>query len=163
MSVDTVDSDTPNPPPSTTADIKYYFHPKIKNAPAELKRKCKFCECVFVSFFTRLSTINLCLFRTKHNAMDDPLKWTLGEYGYSHNSANSNLRGHLERVHREEYNRLANENGWVNHMPEAKSLRKAIALSKAPMSRSIPFTAVAFVNHLVRFITVNDQVSDYSL
>lgn len=81
---------------------------------------------------------------------------------YSYTTANSNLRNHLEAEHKEEYLRVCEEKGWEMQLPKLKLQRLNAAAADSFGDRSEPsrstFTKELFLQHLINFITADDQV-----
>jgi hypothetical protein len=71
-------------------------------------------------------------------------------------TSNSTLRGHLEKVHSEEYLRLCKEHGWKIQLPNIMK-GAVVDNTKVGLPRS-PFSHKIFQKALVDFIVVNDQV-----
>jgi hypothetical protein len=96
--------------------------------------------------------------REEHNALEDKTQWPNNRnYKYSWRTATSGLRSHLERFHKEEYIRLSKERGWVIQLASLKSQQgKSTGANNLPPQ--ILFSSDAVTDHLVRFITANDQV-----
>lgn len=78
---------------------------------------------------------------------------------YSWTTATTNMRGHLEDRHKDEYLRMAEKDGWKIQLPKLR-LAEAEATLVQRGDRSRPeFSKEAFLAHLVNFIVADDQVS----
>jgi hypothetical protein len=81
---------------------------------------------------------------------------------FSHKTANSGLRAHLDRWHRAIYTQRATQYGWTNQLPsfvkEQAESAQANAANDSVMQ--VPYSAQGAVDRLVRFIVANDQVCD---
>lgn len=71
---------------------------------------------------------------------------------YSLSTATGTLRGHLERYHEEEVITVCQRKGWPIQLPKYKAQHALTIKSR------VPFSAEAVLDHLVKFISVNDQV-----
>jgi hypothetical protein len=104
-------------------------------------------------------TAPACHFRTTYDALDNPADWPRSRtYTYSTTTSNTGLRGHLDKFHKEEYLKLAEERGWTTVLPSVKLALAAMALA-APVTKKPMFSTEAVTRLLVRFIAANDQVS----
>jgi hypothetical protein len=107
-------------------------------------------------------TIVVCLFyifRAAFDALQNPAEWPPSRtYNYSTSTSNTGLRGHLDKFHKEEYIKLAEERGWTTTLP---SIKRELALKMVtPAKTPKPmFSVEAVTQRLVRFIAANDQVS----
>jgi hypothetical protein len=78
-------------------------------------------------------------------------------YFYMESTGGSNLRKHLYKRHPEEYDNACAEHGWLNRrllQTEDASIQTRGARPNIP-----PFSESAFMDHLVRFIVSDDQVT----
>jgi hypothetical protein len=84
----------------------------------------------------------------------------VANYIYLGSTANNNLRNHLYKQHAEEYDRTVLGHQWKYKL----STQSSNAASGNVRDRSLPqFSPVAFLEHLVRFIVADDQVSPNNL
>jgi len=68
-------------------------------------------------------------------------------------TATGNLRGHLQRVHAELYDKTCEENKWT-YKPKV-----TVAVVGANRKSELPaFSPETFLNYLVHFIMTDDQV-----
>jgi hypothetical protein len=82
---------------------------------------------------------------------------------YSEGTSTSGLRVHLETFHLDEYLRVCREKGWGNQLPSHKKSQAASTSTSAAAQFRMPFSAKAFLEHLVNFIVADDQVSSHYL
>lgn len=95
-----------------------------------------------VSFFLSLSVI---------------LTYVSSSATYAASSSNTTLRVHLDKQHRDEYIRICKQNKWEIKITSARK-EQGNAVSPLDAART-PFSKLAFIEHLVRFVVANDQVS----
>jgi len=89
--------------------------------------------------------------RDKYRYDEVPKK--VDNYIYATTTATGNLRGHLQRVHTELYDRTCEENKW-NYKPKVTA-----AVVGANRKSELPaFSPEMFLDYLVRFVTSDDQV-----
>ena len=76
----------------------------------------------------------------------------------------SNLRKHLDAKHREEYRREIKAHGWKVNLSALSEHNSSTQNPRNIHNPAIPpFSASAFLEHLVNFIVADDQVSQNSL
>jgi hypothetical protein len=145
------------PPPKSKSrkaeDIEYFFEVQTFGTGKEAytKKVCKSCRCVTVFVRVQGST-------NKELSIRD-ISSELGmKHRYSLTTSNSTLRTHLGAAHRELYERACKLYGWENKLPGATKSDISIS-SEMQAQVQTPFTMEVFVNHLVNFITADDQVS----
>jgi hypothetical protein len=104
----------------------------------------------------------LSFFINLHAGRQDKKKLADGEtwdkkrtFVYSSSTATGTLRGHLERYHEEEVITVCQRMGWPIQLPKYKAQHALTIKSR------VPFSAEAVLDHLVKFISVNDQVRFY--
>lgn len=86
--------------------------------------------------------------------------WIQVKYEYSAGNSNSTLRGHLDRLHRDEYLQIAAEKGWTVQLASQKDVRRVVLGNTVePVPTRTPFSVDAAIDHLVRFIVATDQAS----
>ena len=76
-------------------------------------------------------------------------------YIYSSTTGSSNLRKHLMKEHYAAYKEACVEHGWTYCTPKVKQPTVGENWKRALP----PFSAAAFLEYLVRFVTADDQVS----
>jgi hypothetical protein len=74
-------------------------------------------------------------------------------YIYSSTTATGTLRGHLEKFHEQEVITLCQRRGWPIQLPKYKAQQTLVVQGR------VQFSHEAVLDHLVKFIAVNDQVS----
>jgi len=78
---------------------------------------------------------------------------------YGLKTGNTNLRRHLYQLHSEEYNNAIVQHKWTYKLSSEMGDTSTVN-ARNQHDRGIPsFSLVAFVEHLVRFIVADDQVS----
>jgi hypothetical protein len=98
-------------------------------------------------------SINLHACRQEHKKLVDQETWDKKRrYIYSSTTATGPLRGHLERYHEEEVITICQHKGWPIQLPKYKA-QHALTINSR-----VPFSSEAVLDHLVKFIAVNDQV-----
>lgn len=127
---------------SRALDIKYYFAKGSKKEGT--KTVCKVCRSLYL-FVPQTFTYGF-YFRANPE--------TKVSYEFAPTTSNSTLRGHLERVHKDEYLEFSKLGRWPNQLISRSQNEEP----SAPLNRS-KFTQAAFLKHLIDFIIVNDQVS----
>lgn len=87
------------------------------------------------------------------------------QFAYSHHTATSGLRNHLDRFHRAQYTDFAIQYGWTNALPSFKKEQAAQEAARAQALNlvhhapgPVPFTSDGLLARLVEFIVSNDQV-----
>lgn len=105
------------------------------------------------------SSLLLSFFMSLHAGRQDKKKLADGEtwdkkrtFIYSLSTATGTLHGHLERYHEEEVITVCQRKGWPIQLPKYKAQHALTIKSR------VPFSAEAVLDHLVKFISVNDQV-----
>ena len=81
------------------------------------------------------------------------------KYEYSISTSTSSLRIHLGAAHREAYDHACKVNNWPNKLKGATSSKSEISDSALQAQVQTPFSETLFLDRLVNFITVDDQVS----
>ena len=77
---------------------------------------------------------------------------------YSRSTGNTNLRRHLRKVHPVEYDETVLKNKWAFPLSTQSGLTTHDACNTS--NRDVPpFSSEVFLDHLVRFIVADDQVS----
>ena len=74
-------------------------------------------------------------------------------------TATGTLRNHLNKSHREEYDRACAQNGWKNYLVDADVQKAAKAKEITQVAKRESFTMDGFLKHIVKFIVADDQVS----
>ncbi|KAI0281889.1 hypothetical protein BC826DRAFT_974463 [Russula brevipes] len=131
-------------PPSKTSsrrtaeDIEYFF--TRGDEKEGTKTICNVCKCRVIS----------------EHSKSNPGAFHIN-FQFSAKTSNSPLRGHLDSTHRVEYLRLHKERGWKSQL---KSMKDA-EMESTPVSEvpSDVFSLETFLDHLVKFIVADDQVS----
>ena len=95
--------------------------------------------------------------RSTFDELKDKSQWPNNHnYAYSSTTSNSRLYLHLECFHYTEYLKIGQERGWVMQLASIKV--QAIWAAKHLLKQQVPFTPDNVTNHLIHFITANDQV-----
>jgi len=83
----------------------------------------------------------------------DKVPRKVDNYIYTTTTATGNLRGHLQRIHTELYDKMCEENKW-DYKPKVTA-----AVVGANRKSELPaFSPETFLDYLVHFVTTNDQV-----
>jgi hypothetical protein len=82
------------------------------------------------------------------------------QWKYSLKTSNTSLRPHIEKHHTKLYLSLVKEHGWEIKLPGlvTQTQSQASGAAAASGSERETFSEIAFNEHLVKFIVVNDQV-----
>jgi len=95
--------------------------------------------------------------RSTFDELEDKSQWPNNHnYVYSSTTSNSGLCSHLECFHYMEYLRIGLDQGWVMQLASIKA--QAIQAEKHLLKQQVPFMPDNITNHLIHFITANDQV-----
>lgn len=79
---------------------------------------------------------------------------------YGIRTGNTNLRGHLYRVHGKAYDKAIEENGWKYPLSTQTKYSSTMGDPCDVNKRVLPpFSEEIFLKYLVRFIVADDQVS----
>ncbi len=87
----------------------------------------------------------------------------IANYIYRPKTGNTNLQRHLYLIYPEEYNKAVFEHKWTyklsteSHNPSIQDVHNTCDCD------ILSFSPVVFLEHLIRFIIANDQVSLYNL
>ena len=73
-------------------------------------------------------------------------------------TATGTLRNHLNKAHREEYDRKCAESGWKNHLVEADKQKAAKDKAVTQVTKREAFSMDGLLNRIVKFIVADDQV-----
>jgi hypothetical protein len=74
------------------------------------------------------------------------------------NTGYTNLRRHLKSKHAADYDKAIMENGW-SYRPST-DVKSGNSNSEARSSFPPPFNQASFIDHIIRFIVADDQVSN---
>ena len=144
-------------------DILHFFTGVSRNRSKHLPtgeplppKICKLCSYVrtFWYLFCFLTTSS-----EKHGTEKSTTSDDVANYIYGPNTGNSNLWNHLCRIHPEEYDKAVLQHKWEYKL-SAKFCDPTTHASLNKRDRELPsFSLAAFLEHLVRFVIANDQVS----
>jgi hypothetical protein len=105
----------------------------------------------FVPTFLPYSFITLHACRLEHKKMVNKEDWDKKRrFIYSSTTATGTLRGHLERYHEQEVILLCQRKGWPIQLPKYKAQQALVVQGR------VPFSPEAVLDHLVKFVAVND-------
>lgn len=175
------DSGPPNPSPelepqaaalnvpanaSSALDILHFFtgvkstRSKFSSDGEKPKSKiCKACAYVWTSCYL------FCLLTTssqKYGTDKSKIPNDVPNFIYGLKTGNTNLRRHLHQVHPGEYDDAVLQHNWQYKL--TSQLSDASNNARNQRDQKIPsFSPVSFLEHLVRFIVADDQVSSDDL
>ncbi|KAI0290316.1 hypothetical protein BC826DRAFT_970521 [Russula brevipes] len=145
-------------PPSKTSsrrtaeDIEYFF--TRGDEKEGTKTICNVCKYV-ITFPRGDKFLMRCRVISEHSK-SNPGGFHIN-FQFSAKTANSTLRVHLDRNHKVEYLRLHKERGWKSQLKSMEDAEtESTPVSEVP---SDVFSLETFLDHLVRFIVADDQVS----
>lgn len=105
----------------------------------------------------------ICLLTHQHSETygDDKSKLIkdVPNYFYAKSTATSNLRRHLRLIHPEDYDQAVVENKWAYPLSTQTNVASAHKDRTLRDPNLPPFSPSSFMEHLVRFIVADDQVS----
>ena len=95
----------------------------------------------------------------KYGSEKSTLPDGVANYIYGPKTGNTNLRRHLYQIHAEEYDKAVLHHKWTYKL-SSESRDPSTHDARNKRDRELPqFSPVAFLEHLVRFVVADDQVS----
>lgn len=80
-------------------------------------------------------------------------------YEYSLKTSTTILRNHLLTIHKDAYERACKQHNWKYLQVSQDGSEAASTTQNVPRQPRAPFSSKSFLDHLIKFIIADDQVS----